>query len=304
MRVLFLGTPDFAVPSLRAIHASDHELIGVVTQPDRQGKRLALTPPPVKVEAAALGLPVYQFESLRKEGVDLVRSLAPDVMVTAAFGQILSQELLDIPKYGVFNVHGSLLPAHRGASPIQASLLAGDEVTGVTIMRTALAVDSGDVILKKPLPIFPDDTAGTLFDKLAALGAEGIVEALDRLKRGVITYTPQDHAAATFCKMITKADGEILPSLSAVVASRMIRAFDPWPVAFLTVEGERLRLFGSEVIPAEGEAGTFFEREGDLCLNLAQGALRLKEVQAEGKKRMSGADYLRGHAAILGKRIG
>ena len=183
MRVLFLGTPDFAVPSLRAIHASDHELIGVVTQPDRQGRRLALTPPPVKVEAAALGLPVYQFESLRKEGVELVRSLAPDVMVTAAFGQILSQELLDIPKYGVFNVHGSLLPAHRGASPIQASLLAGDEVTGVTIMRTALAVDSGDVILKKPLPIFPDDTAGTLFDKLAALGAEGIVEALDQIGR-------------------------------------------------------------------------------------------------------------------------
>ena len=304
MRVLFLGTPDFAIPSLRALHASRHEVIGVITQPDREGKRLVMTPPPVKTEALALGYEVYQFASLRKEGADLVRSLAPDVMVTAAFGQILSQELLDIPTYGVFNVHGSLLPKYRGASPIQSCLLAGDDVTGVTIMRTAYAVDSGDVILKKTLPIRPTDTAGSLFDEIAALGAEGIVEALDLLEKGEITYTPQDHAQATFCKMITKADGEIFAATPAATAERMIRAFDPWPVAFVTIGDERLRLFGSDVIPSVGEAGTFFTTDGALCLNLTDGALRLKEVQAEGKKRMSGGDYLRGHAAILGKRFG
>lgn len=304
MKVLFLGTPDFALPSLRAIHASRHELIGVITQPDREGKRLVMTPPPVKTEALALGYRVYQFESLRKEGAELVRSLAPDVMVTAAFGQILSQELLDIPTYGVFNVHGSLLPKYRGASPIQSCLLMGDEVTGVTIMRTAYAVDSGDMILQKQLPILPDDNAGTLFDKIAALGAEGIVEALDLLERGEITYTPQDHAAATFCKMITKADGELFSSTPVESAYRKIRAFDPWPVAFVTVDGARLRLFGSDVIPSEGTAGTFFQKDGALCLNLTGGALRLKEVQAEGKKRMTGGDYLRGHTAILGKKLG
>ena len=304
MRVLFLGTPDFALPSLRAVAASGHELIGVVTQPDRPGKRMVMTPPPVKVEAERLGLPVYQFESLRREGVDLLRSLAPDVMVTAAFGQILSQEILDIPTYGVFNVHGSLLPKHRGASPIQACLLAGDEVTGVTIMRTAYAVDSGDIILKKELPILPEDTAGTLFDKIAELGAEGIVEALDLLARGEITYTPQDHAQATFCKMITKSDGELFASVTVETARRKIRAFDPWPVAYVTVEGERLRLFGAEILPSAGEAGTFFMKDGELCLNLADGALLLKEVQAEGKKRMTGREYLIGHGGILGKRLG
>jgi len=304
MRVLFLGTPDFAIPSLRAIAASRHEVIGVITQPDREGKRLVMTPPPVKTEALALGYKVYQFESLRKEGVDLVRSLEPDVMVTAAFGQILSQELLDIPTYGVFNVHGSLLPKYRGAGPIQACLLAGDDVTGVTIMRTAYAVDSGDIILKKTLPILPTDTAGSLFDKIAALGADGIVEALDLLEKGEITYTPQDHAQATFSKMITKADGELFATTPVDIAYRKIRAFDPWPVAFVTVGEERLRLFGSEIIPAEGEAGTFFTKDGALCLNLIGGALRLRDVQAEGKKRMSGGDYLRGHAAILAQRLG
>ena len=303
MRVLFLGTPDFAIPSLRAVAASGNTVIGVITQPDREGKRLVLTPPPVKVEAEKLGLPVYQFESLRKQGADLVRSLAPDVMVTAAFGQILSQELLDIPKYGVFNVHGSLLPKYRGASPIQACLLAGESETGVTIMRTAYEVDSGDVILKKTLPILPEDTAGSLFDKIAALGAEGIVEALDLLERGDISYTPQDHAQATFCKMITKADGEIFAATTAEQAQRMIRAFDPWPVAFVTVEKERLRLFGAELLPAEGKSGTFFSQGGDLCLNLTGGALRLRDVQAEGKKRMNASAYLLGHAAILGKSI-
>ena len=304
MRVLFLGTPDFAIPSLRAIQASSHEILAVITQPDKEGKRLVMTPPVVKVEALRMGLPVHQFASLRKEGVELVRSLSPDVMVTAAFGQILSQELLDIPTHGVFNVHGSLLPKYRGASPIQSCLLAGDEVTGVTIMRTAYEVDSGDIILKKELPILPEDTAGTLFDKIATLGAEGVVEALDLLESGKITYTPQDHSQATFCKMISKSDAAITPATSCDQAMNMIRAYNPWPVAWLTVEGERLRLFSAEKAEQKGEVGTFSAENGELYLNLAGGALHLLTVQADGKKAMSGRDYLIGHRSLTEKRIG
>ena len=189
MKVLFLGTPDFAIPSLRAIASSAHEILAVITQPDKEGNRRVMTPPPVKVEAEKLGLKVYQFNSLRKEGVELVRSLAPDVMVTAAFGQILSQEVLDIPKFGTLNVHGSLLPLYRGSSPIQSCLLNGDSVTGVTIMKTALEVDAGDVLLKKEIPISDEDTAGTLFDKIAEIGAAAIVEALARVVRPELART-------------------------------------------------------------------------------------------------------------------
>ena len=303
MRVLFLGTPDFAIPSLRAIVASKHQVIGVITQPDKEGKRLVMTPPAVKVEAQKLGLPVYQFASLRKEGVDLVRSLAPDVMVTAAFGQILSRELLALPKYGVFNVHGSLLPAYRGASPIQSCLLNGDSVTGVTIMRTAYEVDSGDIILKKQLPILPEDNAGTLFDKIAQIGAEGIVEALDLLEQGNITYTPQDASQATFCKMIVKADAEVIASTTATQALNMVRAYDPWPVAFLTVAGERLRVFKAEAAAKKGAPGSFYAENGELYLNLSDGALHLITVQADGKKQMSGKEYLIGHRSILEKTV-
>lgn len=304
MRVLFLGTPDFAIPSLRAIYQSSHQIVGVITQPDKEGKRRVMTPPAVKVEAEKLSLPVYQFNSLRKEGVPLLRSLAPDVMVTAAFGQILSQEILDIPRYGVFNVHGSLLPKYRGASPIQSCLLEGEVETGVTIMRTAYRVDSGDIILKKTLSIEPDDTAGTLFDKIAVLGAEGISEALDLLERGEITFTPQEEDQATFCKMIAKSDAEITKDTPVEKARNMIRAYNPWPVAYLTIGEERLRVFFAERAPVKGEAGTFSQEGGELFLNLSDGALRLITVQAEGKKQMSGRDYLIGHRQLLEKRIG
>ena len=303
MRVLFLGTPDFAIPSLRAIVKSKHNVIGVVTQPDKEGKRLVMTPPAVKVEAQALGIPVYQFEKVSREGVDLIRSLAPDVMVTAAFGQILSRELLALPKYGVFNVHGSLLPKYRGASPIQSCLLNGDKVTGVTIMRTAYEVDSGDVILKKELFILPEDNAGTLFDKIALLGAEGIVEALDKLEDGTITFTPQDASQATFCKMISKSDAELTADLSVFSAINMVRAYSPWPVAFLTVDGERLRVFQASAAPKCGETGGFYSKNGELFLNLSDGALCLLSVQAENKKRMSGKEYLIGHRSILEKKL-
>ena len=303
MRVLFLGTPDFAIPSLRAIRASAHQIVGVITQPDKEGKHLVMTPPAVKVEAEKMGLPVYQFASLRKEGVELIRSLAPDVMVTAAFGQILSRESLSIPKYGVFNVHGSLLPKYRGASPIQSCLLHGDSETGVTIMRTEYEVDSGDIILKKVIPILPEDNAGTLFDKIARIGAEGIVEALDALERGEITYTPQDASQATFCKMIVKSDAEITSRVTSAHALNMIRAYSPWPVAYILVGGERLRVFNAVAAEKCGAPGTLYESEGEICLNLPDGAIRLVTVQADGKRQMSSRDYLIGHRSILEKSV-
>jgi len=299
MRVLFLGTPDFAIPSLSEIYASSHEIIGVVTQPDKPGKHLVMTPPPVKIEAEKLGLTVYQFDRISREGVELVRSLAPDIMVTAAFGQILSRELLSIPKYGVFNVHASLLPKYRGSSPIQACLLNGDDKTGVTIMKTAYEVDSGDIVLAREIAITEADTAGTLFDKLALLGAKSIVEALDFLEKGEVTYTPQDHSRATFCKMITKADAEIKKEMSAQEVLYMIRAYDPWPVAYLVTKEGRLRLFGGVLSVKKGEVGSFYTDDGELYLNLSEGAIRLSEVQPDGKKRMTGREYLLGHKSIL-----
>ena len=303
MKVLFLGTPDFAIPSLRAIASSAHEILAVITQPDKEGNRRVMTPPPVKVEAEKLGLKVYQFNSLRKEGIELVRSLAPDVMVTAAFGQILSQEILDIPKFGTLNVHGSLLPLYRGSSPIQSCLLNGDSVTGVTIMKTALEVDAGDVLLKKEIPISDEDTAGTLFDKIAEIGAAAIVEALDLVEKGEAVYTPQDHSQATFCKMIRKTDALIERTENAKNALLKIRAYDPWPVAYVFVDGERIKIYSASAAEKRGKEGTFYASDGDPVLNLADGAIRLRSIQKEGKKRMSGREYLIGHADLLNKEI-
>ena len=303
MRIVFLGTPDFAIPSLKAICGTHHEIVAVITQPDKPGNRQVMTPPPVKVEAEALGLSVYQFASLRKEGADTIRALAPDLMVTAAFGQIISQEILDIPKYGTFNVHGSLLPKYRGSSPIQQCLLNGDTVTGVTIMRTALAVDSGDIVLQKEIEITENDNAGTLFDKIAETGAAAIVEAIELLDAGKVTYTPQDHSQATFCKMITKADGALTKDTGAVAAMRKIRAYNPWPVAYVTVNGERLRIYQAELTEKQGEVGSFFASGDALGLNLSDGALLIERLQAEGRKAMSAREYLIGHKDIWGKTI-
>ena len=303
MKVLFLGTPDFALPSLRAIASTRHEIVGVVTQPDKEGNRRVMTPPPVKVEAEKLGLKVYQFASLRKEGAALVRALAPDVMVTVAFGQIISQEILDIPPFGTLNVHGSLLPKYRGSSPIQSCLLNGDEVTGVTIMRTVLKVDAGDILLKKEIRIEESDSAGTLFDKIAEIGASAIVEALDLVESGKAVYIPQDETQATFCKMISKADAKIEKTESVKNALLKIRAYDPWPVAHVFVEGERVKIFSAAIAEKNGQTGRFYAVDGYPALNLSDGALKLLELQREGKKRMSGKDFLIGRADLLDKEI-
>ncbi|MDE6372798.1 MAG: methionyl-tRNA formyltransferase, partial [Clostridia bacterium] len=216
MRILFLGTPDFAVKALDKLVGEGYDVVGVVTQPDKRRNRGEISFCPVKEYAIDKGIKVYQYDSIRREGVEDIKAIAPDVMITCAFGQIISQEILDIPKYGVLNIHASLLPKYRGSSPIQWCLINGEKITGVTIMKTALAVDSGDILLQKQLDILPEENAGELFDRLAALGGEAIVEALRLVESEKAVFTPQDESKATHYPMISKEDGLIDWQLSAV----------------------------------------------------------------------------------------
>ena len=284
MRILFLGTAEFACPSLVALHRlSGHELIGVITQPDKpKGRSLQLAPPPVKVTADKLGVPVSQPAKIR-EAVEIIRAQRPDVIIVIAYGQILPPALLEIPSCGCINVHSSLLPRWRGASPIQSAILAGDAETGVTTMFMDEQLDHGDIILQRREIIRGDDTGTTLHDRLAQLGAELLTETLalaDWLRQ------PQDETQVTLARKFTKADGRIDWSKSAVEIDRQVRAFNPWPGAFTDRDGDWLKIWRVELVPAT-TAGADIMRAGT-------GAVRLLEVQPAGGKRMSYAAFARG----------
>lgn len=304
-RVLFAGTPDFALPSLQALVDAGYDVVAVLTQPDRLGARNKLVPPPTKVLAEKLGIPVMQYAKVRTEGVEAIRALDVDVMVTAAYGQIISQEIIDIPRCGVINVHGSLLPALRGASPIQQAVLDGLDVTGVTIMRTALAVDSGDVILQKEVKIGPDETAGELFDRMAVLGAFALVEALPAVLDGTAKYIPQDHDKATFCKMHKKEDGRIDWNKTKREVGCHVRGMNPWPSAFTTIGGKlfkvwRVEAYDDQVTAPVGSVCIANAKEG-IVVQVADGRVALVEVQPEGSRRMSGKEYMVGHSLTIGE---
>lgn len=306
-RILFAGTPDFALPSLEALFRADYNLVGVLTQPDKPGARNKLTPPPVKVAAQALGLPVLQFAKVRQEGVEAIRSLRPDLIVTAAYGQIISQEIIDIPTYGVINVHGSLLPRWRGASPIQQAVLAGDEQTGITIMRTALAVDSGDIVLQRAIAIDPDETAGELFDRMAVLGAYTLLEALPSILDGSAVYTPQNHAEATFCSFISKEQGRIDWDKPYTDLHNHVRGSNPWPSAYCYVDAKlfkvwRVSLVDYQVAAPIGSVCLADAKEG-IVVQCRDALVRLDEVQAEGSRRMSGREYMVGHTLPIGTKL-
>ena len=284
MRILFLGTAEFACPSLVALHRlSGHELIGVITQPDKpKGRSLQLAPPPVKVTADKLGVPVSQPAKIR-EAVEIIHAQRPDVIIVIAYGQILPPALLEIPSCGCINVHSSLLPRWRGASPIQSAILAGDAETGVTTMFMDEQLDHGDIILQRREIIRGDDTGTTLHDRLAQLGAELLTETLalaDWLRQ------PQDETQVTLARKFTKADGRIDWSKSAVEIDRQVRAFNPWPGAFTDRDGDWLKIWRVELVPAT-TAGADIMRAGT-------GAVRLLEVQPAGGKRMSYAAFARG----------
>ena len=301
MRVVFMGTPEFAVPSLEALAAAGYTIAGVITQPDRPvGRGHKLAPPPVKAKALELGLPVYQFERLRaQEGLDCLRALAPDVAVTAAFGQILSKKLLAVPKFGTVNVHASLLPRHRGAAPINWAIIQGDAVTGVTTMLTDAGVDTGAMLLSRETPIGAEETAGELTERLSLLGAQLLVETLGALN--TLAPTPQDEARLTNDPMLDKAMGEIDFGRGAREIVNLVRGVNPWPGA----RAGALKVWRAAAAEGAGAPGTVLAADAKrgLVVACADGAVELKEIQAPGGKRMDARAYVLGKRIPVGERL-
>lgn len=301
MRIIFAGTPDFAVPSLSMLLASKHEVCAVYTQPDRPaGRGRKLQPSPVKELALSAGIPVFQPTSLKPE-VDLqqLANLKPDLMVVVAYGMILPQAALDIPRSGCINVHGSLLPRWRGAAPIQRALMAGDEKTGVTIMRIIHKLDAGDMLHKEEYPITEKDTAGDLYDKLAALGAVGLEKVLAQLESGTVCGEKQDEKLVTYAEKLTKGEAELDWTQSAEQLARKVKGLNPWPVAQTVFEDKILRIWQAEVITSDFNAdpGTVSCTNKTLDVASGNGLLRLLEVQLPGGKRLPIQAFLSSHHA-------
>jgi methionyl-tRNA formyltransferase len=294
-RIVFMGSPEFALPALAAA-CTAFDVAGVVTQPDRQagrGRQMAVSA--VKSEAERRGLPVFQPAKIRDpEAVERLRSWSPELIVVAAFGQILSQEVLDLPEHGSLNVHASLLPRWRGASPIQQAILHGDRQTGVTIMKMDAGLDTGPVLAQAATEIRPDDTGATLSDRLADLGARLLVETVPGYLSGRIRPAPQDDTAATKAPLLKKADGLLSPDRTAVELARKVRAFDPWPGAFLDLEEGNLKVHRAEAVPEENPPGARTIVDGYPAVGTVAGTLILRQVRPVGKKSMPGDAYLLG----------
>jgi len=311
-RILFMGTPDFAVASLEALVAGGYNVIAVVTQPDRPvGRKQVLTAPPVKEAALRHGLPVYQPEKIKApEALDEILGLQPELIVTAAYGQILPKRLLDAPKFGCINVHASLLPKYRGGAPIHKSIVDGEKETGVTIMYMVEALDAGDMLSKVIVPIEHKDTVGIMHDKLAAAGSKLLMDTLPELLAGNITAIPQNHEEATFAPNIKREDERIDWGKSAEQIYNQVRGLNPWPVAFTTFEGKVWKLWWTELISTDGvhgEPGTIIAREADgIIVACGTGTVKITELQPEGKKRMSMRDFLQGAGATIqiGTKVG
>lgn len=305
MKVVFMGTPDFAVGALEAVIAAGHEVVLVVTQPDKpKGRGKAMQYTPVKECALAHGLEVFQPNKIKESAnVDYLKSFQADIFVVAAFGQILSKEILDMPKYGCINIHASLLPKYRGAAPIQWAVINGDEFTGVTIQRMDIGVDTGDIITKKEIRIAEDETGGSLFDRLAEVGAELVVDTMKLIEEGTATYTPQDNTVATHTRMISKELGNIDWTRPAVEIERLIRGLNPWPSAFTSLDHKTLKIWKAEVLEgtAEVPCGTIVALTKDaIHVQTGGGILALTEIQLEGKKRMDAGSFLRGYQLEVG----
>ena len=309
-RGVFMGTPEFAVPSLNALYEKGFDIAGVFTQPDRPaGRGKKLTACPVKQRALELGLSVYQFEKVKApEGVAQLKALAPDVMVTAAFGQILTKEILDIPARGTVNVHASLLPAYRGSAPINWCILNGEREAGVTLMLTDVGIDTGDVLISRSTPIGELETAGELTARLADLGGELLGEALPRYLEGKITPVRQDESRASYQPMLNKAMGEIDWTRSARAIADQVRGLNPWPCAYTDMPGGTLKIYLAKPVPdtADAEPGTVTVSgpKTGLIVKCGQGSLEILEMQAPGGKRMAPKAYLAGKKIDVGTRFG
>ncbi|MDP3478870.1 MAG: methionyl-tRNA formyltransferase [Desulfoprunum sp.] len=305
LRIIFMGTPDFAAISLAALLQGPDQVVAVVTQPDRpKGRGKKLSPPPVKVLAQDKSIPVLQPAKIRTEAFrDELLAFHPDLVVVTAYGRILPPALLALAPLGCINVHGSLLPRHRGAAPIQWAIMNGDTEVGVTLIQMDEGMDTGDILLTKAIPADPEETAGSLFVKLAELGSSALLEAIIRLKAGALLPTPQDHSLATAAPMLKKEDGNIDWNLSAEKLHCLIRGLDPWPAASCRIDGQRFRLFSPEVIHKDSPAapGTLVRAERDgLLIATGHNMLLVREIQPEGKKRMPASAFLCGHSLQTG----
>ena len=303
MRIVFMGTPEFAVPSLEKLIESGEEIVGVFTQPDRpKGRGKKLMPPPVKVCAEAHGIPVFQPEKIRRDGVEDLKALKPDLCVTAAFGQILSQEILDIPPMGNINVHASLLPRHRGSAPIAHAILQGEKKTGVTTMMMDRGIDTGDMLLQAETEIGETETCGELTERLSRIGAALLGETLERLRRGELRRIPQDESGMTYDPMLNREMGEIRFQEPAARVKGQINGLNPWPCAGIMLGEERLKLLKAGLAEGAGHPGEVLvsDPKGGLVIACGEGAVRILELQAPGGKRMRAEDYLRGHGIATG----
>lgn len=298
MRVVFMGTPDFSVPALEKI-AEKHEVTGVVTQQDRpKGRGHKMQFIPVKEKAIELGIPVFQPEKVKNPGfVDILREMNPDVIVVIAFGQILSKEILDLPKHGCINVHASLLPKYRGAAPIQWAVIDGEEHSGVTTMYMAEGLDTGDMIDKKIIKLDEKETGGSLFDKLSFEGGALILETLEKLENNTVKRIPQNDDESTYAGKITKELGQIDFYKSATEIERLIRGLNPWPSAYTHLDGKVLKIWAADVLEQEvkEEPGTICKNNKSLRAATGKGYLDIKELQLEGKKRMDVVSFLNGY---------
>ena len=305
MRIVYMGTPDFAVPALEKLAQSpDYTVAAVFTQPDKpKGRKMVMTPPDVKVCAEKLGIPVFQPSSMRsEEAYNSLKELNPDVIVVAAYGQILPKAVLDLPKFGCVNIHGSLLPKYRGAAPIQQSVLDGEKVTGVTTMLMDVGLDTGDFLLKAEIEIGENETAGELFDRLAVLGGELIIETLDKLKKGEITPQKQDESLATHTSKISKELCPIDFNKSAFEVHNKVRGLNPWPVAVTEIAGKTVKVYSSRVSDMSGAAGTILSLK-PFVVACGDKSVELIEIQPQGKKRMTAQAFLAGHKLNIGDKL-
>ncbi len=308
VRIVFMGTPEFAVPSLEKLVQDGYEVVCVVTQPDRpKGRGRKLKPPPVKEVALRYEIPVVQPERLsEKEFLNILVQKEPELIVVVAYGQILPKSILEIPKFGAINVHPSLLPKYRGAAPIQWTIMNDEPVTGVTIIKMTEKMDAGPILLQKEVSILPDETAGSLHDRLARLGADLLLEAIDKILSGSIKEVPQDETKATYAPKIDKSLSKIDWNRSAKDISAKIRALDPWPGAVSTVKDRELKLFSSSVIDSsyKGVPGRIYSVENEgVVIEGGEGLVLVREVQAPGRKRLKAKEFLKGFPLKEGDRF-
>jgi methionyl-tRNA formyltransferase len=317
MRIVFIGTGEIGVPTLRALLNSEHEVVAVVTQPDKPvGREQRIEPPPIKKAIARSGgfqtaagysaagksppLEVLQPTKIKDpQTIEEIRALKPDVIVVVAYGQILPRDVLEIPRLACLNLHASLLPCWRGAAPIQAAIAAGDCETGITAMYMDEGLDTGDILLQRNVEIRPNDTGGSLHDRLAQIAPEALLESLRLLAAGNAPRIPQDNAHATYAPKLKREHGLIDWSESAEAIKRKIRAYNPWPGAFMKVDSQNLKIFSASVVDLNGQPGELLRSDKDLIVAAGQSALSLAEIQLEGKRRMTAAEFLRGYPGLV-----